>query len=138
MGSFTFVCLFQKSFYSQFCLIRQTFLASLDPFFTPGEAYLNQNSFSSSKFQTNSKNGRLAERTLRVLQRLRPLHHLLPHSLLHFWQECRGSWRKLLTLRPFVHVWHSRSHHRVHAPCQGERPEGNRGIDAWRCRGHLV
>jgi len=123
--------LFQKSFYSQFCLIRKTFLASLDPFFTPGEAYFNQNSLSSSKFQTNSKNGRLAERTLRVLQRLRPLHHLLPHSLLHFWQECRGSWWKLLYVRPGVSLWSSAGHLRCSAQTKTQGAQGHR----WFSRG---
>merc|ERR1712142_875658 len=40
----------------------------------------------------NIKNGRLAKRTFRLLQRLRHLLVFLLPSLLPIWQECRGSW----------------------------------------------
>merc|ERR1711872_807002 len=84
------------------------------------------------------KNGGLAERTLRLLQRLRPLHHLLHYSLLHLWQKCRGSRRKLFPVRLGFTFRSSVGHLRRSPQTKTQGAQGHRWIAGGRYSGVLV
>jgi len=87
----------------------------------------------------SNNNGWLAKRTLRVLQRLRSLHHFLHHSVLHVWQECGSSRRELHLVWIVVSLWNSCSHNWVNAPCKDARVKGHRRVDVdGRCADALM